>query len=293
MTVPARAMPTLPFHGFGARLLVLLALVLIASTARADGRVTFLSARLKYPPAAGLPDDFRVRTNAALALGATDGDDAVAPLCGALEDPSEVVRQAVAVALKRLARASSRDCLQTRASVETNASVKVQIQRALDAIGGAGGPSNGSSGGGGDSPASAANAKYYVSVSHVTNNTTRSATDVERIVHGAIASKLAELGEYQLAPSGESNDAAKAAVAKRRLKGYYLGVSVDKLDYSDGSLHVRVKIAVFSYPGRDLRGEVPASATYPGARPGDSGAEEQLMSVVAARAAELFAQNFK
>jgi HEAT repeat protein len=292
MTVPVRAMPTLAFRSFGARLLVLLALLLIASTAAADGRVAFLAARLKYPPASGQADDFRVRTSAALALGATAADDAIPPLCGGLDDPQEVVRQAVAVALKRLANESSRDCLQRRAGVETNASVKVQIKRALEALDAAGG-SAGSSGAGGEAPLAAANAKYYVAVSRITNNTTRSAADVQRIVGGAIASKLSELGEYQIAPAGETNDAAKSALAKRRLKGYYLGVSVDKLDYSDGSLRVRVKIAVFSYPGRDLRGEVPAGATLPGARPGDTGAEEQLMSVVAARAAELFAQNFK
>ncbi len=291
MTVPARAMTTLALRRFGARLLVLLALMLLASTAAADGRVSFLAARMKYSPGAGQPDDFRVRTNAALALGATDDDDAIPPLCSGLDDPSEIVRQAVAVALKRLARESSRDCLQRRAGAETNASVKAQIKRALDALDAAG-ASSGGAGGGGEAPP-AANAKYYVSVSKVTNNTTRSAADVQRIVGGAIASKLAELGEYQMAPSGESTDAAKAALAKRKLKGYYLGVSVDKLDYSDGSLRVHVKIAVFSYPGRDLRGEVPAGATLPGARPGDSSAEEQLMSVVAARAAELFAQNFR
>jgi hypothetical protein len=295
MTVPARATTTLALRRFGARLLVLLALMLLASTAAADGRVSFLAARMKYPPGAGQPDDFRVRTNAALALGATDDDDAVPPLCGGLDDPSEIVRQGVAVALKRLARESSRDCLQRRAGAETNASVKAQIKRALDALDAAASPSGppGSAGGGGGAAPPPANAKYYVSVSKITNNTTRSAADVQRIVGGAISSKLAELGEYQIAPSGETNDAAKAAVAKRKLKGYYLGVSVDKLDYSDGSLRVRVKIAVFSYPGRDLRGEVPAGATLPGARPGDSGAEEQLMSVVASRAAELFAQNFR
>ena len=292
MTVPARAMPTLAFRRLSAPLLVLLALMLFASTALADGRVGFLAARLQYPPAAGQADDFRVRTNAALALGATDDDDAVPPLCVGLSDPSEAVRQAVAVALKRLSRPSSRDCLQRRAGVEANASVSAQIKRALSALDAAEGSGGAGGAGGGEAP-TVASAKYYVSVSKITNNTTRAAADVQRIVGGAIASKLAQLGEYQLAPAGESNDAAKAAVAKRKLKGYYLGVSVDKLDYSDGNLRVRVKIAVFSYPGRDLRGEVPAAATIPGARPGDSSAEEQLMSVVAARAAELFAQNFR
>jgi hypothetical protein len=293
MTVPAKATPTLALRVLGARVLVLLVLLASAAPARADGRVAFLSERLKYPPKAGASDDFRVRTNAALALGATDDDAAVVGLCSGLDDPSEIVRQAVAVALKRLGRTSSLDCLHRRQSVETVASVKVQLTRAVESIDASAAPSGTPAGAGVQTPSVAASAKYYVSVSKVANNTSRATTDVERIVHGAIASKLAELGEYQLAPPGETNDAARAALARRRLKGFYLGVSVDKLDYSDGNLHVRVKIAVFSYPGRDLRGEVPAAATLPGARPGDSGAEEQVMTVVAARAAELFAQNFK
>jgi hypothetical protein len=302
MTVPAKATPTLAPRALGVRLVVLvslaavLTLMTLAAPVRADGRVAFLSERLKYPPKAGASDDFRVRTNAALALGATDDDGAVSPLCSGLDDPSDIVRRAVAVALKRLARpTASLDCLRRRETVETYASVKVELRRTIDSLEAATSPppGNAASGGGGDDTSAVANAKYYVSVSKVANNTTRATTDVERIVHRAITSKLSELGGYQLAPAGESSDAAKAAVAKRRLKGYFLSVSVDKLDYSDGSLHVRVKIAVFSYPGRDLRGEVPAAATLPGARPGDSGAEEQVMTVVASRAAELFAQNFK
>jgi hypothetical protein len=138
-----------------------------------------------------------------------------------------------------------------------------------------------------------ASAKYYVAISPVANGTSRSSADVERIVHEAIGAKLGELGEYQLAPAGESAEGAKTALSKRKLKGYYLGVKVEKFDYSDGNLRVRVKMAVFSYPGRDLRGEVPAGATLAGTSPGDHGAEDQLLGVVAARAAELFAQNFR
>jgi hypothetical protein len=124
------------------------------------------------------------------------------------------------------------------------------------------------------------------------NNTGRPGGEVERLVHDAVASKLAQLREYQLAPAGESSVTAKAVMAQRKLKGYSLTVSVEKFDYSDG-LRVRVKIAVSSYPGKDLRGEVPAAATSPGARPGDKGAEDQLVGVVAERATELFAQSFR
>jgi HEAT repeats len=256
------------------------------SPARADGRVQFLADRLRFPPAAGQADDFRVRTNAALALAATKSDDAIAPLCAGLDDPSDVVRQAVAVALKRLAKSSSTGCLKQRASVEASTAVRQEIDKALQAVDAAGS-------GGSTAPAPVANARFYVSLSRVTNHTTREGGDVERIVRGAVSSKLGEVGGYELAPASESADAAKAALSKRRLKGYYLAISVDKFDYSDAGLRVRVKIAVFSYPGKDLRGEIPAGATLPGAHPGDKGSEDQLMSVVAARAAELFAQNFQ
>jgi hypothetical protein len=269
-----------------ARLLVAVTTALLVLSgrgeARADGRVQFLAERLKYPPASGQADDFRVRTNAALALGATKSDDAVAPLCSALDDPSEVVRQAVAVAFKRLAKPTSADCLKRRAGVETVASVRQEIDRAVAALAAA-------------APATAPvpNAKYYVSLSRVANHTSRDASEVERIVREAVSSKLGEVGGYELAPSTESNEAAKATLARRKLKGYYLAISVDKFDYSDQGLRVRVKIAVFSYPAKDLRGEIPAGATLPGAHPGDRGSEDQLMGVVAARAAELFAQNFQ
>ncbi len=272
---------------------ITIALLLLSSpVAKANGRIKFLAERMMYPPAAGQPDDFRVRTNAALALGATNDDDAVAPLCAGLADPSEVVRHAVAVGLRRLGRSSSIACLRERASQETNTSVRAAIERAIDSIH--------ASHGAPDVAATAAsavtapgNAKYYVSLSRVTNRSLRATAEVEQIVHGAIAAELEKVGLYQIAPSGETVEAAKVTLARRPLKGYFLAISVEKFDSTDEGLRVRVKIAVFSYPGKDLRGEVPAGATLPGAMPGDKRAEDQLMSMVAARAAQLFAENFK
>lgn len=276
------------------RVVSALLVLLVASSApvaRADGRVHFLAERLKYPPDAGQVDDFRVRTNAALALGASNDDAAVTPLCAGLDDPSDVVRQAVAVAIKRLARPSAVDCLKRRVGIESKPPVKLEIQHAIEALDTSGGAGHG--GGAGSAPAVVDGARFYVALSSITNNTSRPNPEVERVVKDAISAKLGQLGEYQLAPPGEANSAAKAVIAKRKLRGYYLGIGVEKFDYSDGNLRVRVKIAVFSYPGRDLRGEVPAGATLPGARPGDKGAEDQLLSVVSAQAAELFAQNFR
>src|SRR5512134_389950 len=78
--------------------------VTFASAVLADSRIDFLIDRLKS-------DDFKVRTNAALALGATNDQSAIQPLCGALSDGNDVVRQAAAAGLKRLGRSSALGCL--------------------------------------------------------------------------------------------------------------------------------------------------------------------------------------
>jgi hypothetical protein len=265
---------------------VAIMVLLVAPPLRADGRVQFLADRLKYPPAAGHADDFRVRTNAALALGLTQDEEAVGPLCAGLEDPNEAVRQGAAVGLRRLGLASGVDCLTARTSVETSPLVKAEIDRSLKALDAAKNPPAAGAG-------ASANAKYYVALSHVTNRSSRSSAEVERVVSDAIASELNKSGTFAFAPSDESPAAAKAAVSAHHLKGYYLATSVEKFDYSVEGLRIRVKITVFSYPAKDLRGEVPAGAILPGARPGDKEGEDQLMAVVASRAAELFAQNFK
>jgi hypothetical protein len=260
-----------------ALLLVVLSLVglLAPRRALADARTDFLVARLHA-------DDFRVRTNAALALGRTGDPAVVPPLCDALADGNEVVRQAVAVALGRLAQPAGASCLKDRLAVEPSAAVKREITKAIDA-------SRGESGGG---SRVVANAKYYVALSPIANQTTRSDDDIAQVVGGAIRSKLDELGGYQVAADGESPEQAKAQIAKRNLKGFYLTFRVEKFDYSGGNLRVRLKVAVFTYPGRDLRGEVPSGLTQTGVTPGDKGAEDNLLRMAAARAVELFAQNF-
>lgn len=254
---------------------VLCVAVAIAPSARGDGRTSFLIDRLKS-------DDFRVRAQAALALGATNDDAAVQPLCGALSDSSDVVRQAGAAALKRLGKSSAVGCMRARLAVEPNADVKLQLTRAIESLDSGGG------GGGGGAPRQVANAKFYVSVA-VSNNTT--GRDGNKIL-GHITSKLDSLGGYQLAPRSESPDAARGVMQRRNLKGYYLSVSAELSD-TDRGLKALVRIAVFSYPNRDLRGEVAPYAIAPGVKKGDIGTEDSLLQAVAERAAEQFSQNFQ
>jgi hypothetical protein len=261
-------------------------LLLVPALGRADDRTNFLIDRVRYPPSAGQSDDFRIRAQAALALGATNDDAAVQPLCQALSDPSDAVRTAVAAALGRLGRPAGADCLKGRIGSETSAGVKGQMHKAIDSIAASGG-------GGGAAPKAVPNAKYYVALSPVSNGTGRPQADVDRIVVGAIVSKLSALGKYQLAPSGESPDRARSVMSTRNLKGFYLSVSVDKFDYSNGNLRVRVKIAISGYPGKDLKGEVGPGVTQTGVNPGDKSSEDNLMGMVAGQAVDQFAQNFQ
>lgn len=238
-----------------------LVVLLVAATGLADSRTAFLVDRLKS-------DDFRVRTNAALALGATHDDAAVGPLCSALNDGNDVVRQAVAAALGRLGKSSALGCLRTRLSVEASASVKLQLSRAISTLD--------------------QNTKFYVAVS-VSNNTTGHASAQ---ILGVITTKLGAMGGYQVAPPAESASAARAVIARRHLTGYYLAVSASLTQTSQG-LKALVRIAVFSYPNRDLRGEVAPYAIAPGVQRGDPSSESSLLQAVAERAVDQFTQNFQ
>ena len=124
-------------------------------------RVKFLAEKLRA-------DDFRVRTDAALALGATNEDDAVDAALRRARRRDEVVRQASAVALKRLGRSALGVPQGPREPIEQNEAAKIAITRAIEAM---------SAARDGrrrrrrikDNP----NAKYYISLSTIANQTGR------------------------------------------------------------------------------------------------------------------------
>lgn len=249
-----------------------------AASADAD-RVKFLAEKLNS-------DDPRVRTSAALALGASNDDAAVEPLCKALQDSAEVVRQASAVAMKRLGRPGAVPCLRSRLGKESNDGVKIAIERAVESI------SAGSGGGGSDDKIKDnPSAKYYIALSTIANSTGRSQPEVESVVVKAIKSKLEAAGTIQIAPNKESADSARETMKKRKMSGFYLAIAVDKFDYSNGNLRVKVKIGVFTYPGKSLLGNLDKTLTKEGVSSGDKSSEDQMLEMAAGLASEQFAQN--
>jgi hypothetical protein len=258
--------------------------LLAPGAARADdSKVTLAKQRILESDS---KNDVTVRTSAALTLGASNDEAAADPLCSALSDSNEVVRQAVAVALKRLNRSRTLGCLKDRQQVEQNDATRIAITRAIEAI-----SSNGDGGGSDEPIKNNPNAKYYISLSTVANSTGRAQREVERIVLKSIKDKLDNAGVVQLAPSSESADKAREVMKGRKLKGFYLAIAVDQFDYKDGALRVKVKIGVFNYPNKALLGNVDKTLTAPGISSKDTDAENRLMELAAGLASEQFAQN--
>jgi hypothetical protein len=239
--------------------------------------------------------DARLRSLAALGLGASNDDRAVSHLCGLLPDPSDTVRQAAAIALKRLNRSAALGCLRSRERVESSKSVLLQIKRAIESIeaGGSGGtsapPTPPTPPPPSAPPPNNPGAKYYVAFGKLNNTTARPAGDVERRVFDGIKGKLAPVAQF--APNGEGRPAAESLIRSRKLTGYQLTVTAE-IDGSGGALTIRLKVAVTTYPGGVLKGMFTASGQIPGAQPGDASSEDQLMSAVAENAADQFTKFF-
>jgi len=159
--------------------LALLGVLLVSSPALAQGSDF---ERLVYNLANS--DDFRVRTQAALALGASKSERALSPLCSALSDSNTTVRAASAAALGRLALGGA-DCLETRLAAETSEVVKVTIRKALDTIRG-----------GGAEPVFTEATKFYISIGKTTDKTGRTGPAVDGIVRGAMATKVAQTAGF-------------------------------------------------------------------------------------------------
>lgn len=265
-------------RGIIAASLVASALYLFPSTAHAE-----LSAAHKIYAEKLKDSNSSVRASAAISLGSANDDDAVQPLCGALNDGDETVRIAASASLKKLgARPGSLDCLNARQSVEPSDAVKVAITRAIETISNAGG--------GGGAISINPNAKYYVLLSNVANTTARK-SEVEQIILKSMKAKLDAAGTMQLAPSNESPDKARSVMKDRKLKGgFYLAIAVEN-QYADGNLKVKIKIGVFNYPNKSLLGNVDKSLTAQGVSSGDTSSENRLYDLAAGLAADQFAQN--
>jgi hypothetical protein len=219
--------------------------------------------------------DFRVRTQAALALGASHSPRATAALCGGLADPNDTVRAAAAAGLGKLQLGGS-DCLNARLAHEPSPIVKSAIQRALEQVKGGATPTIGPS------------TKFYISIGKTTDKSGRKGDGIDQLVHASMAGAASALAVV-IAPDSESaDDAKKVLAAHKNVRAFYLSPKVGPIEYGPDTLKVRLEIAIFTYPDKSLLGNFAVPLTQQGVSGKDPDSEDDLVKMAAERALQKF-----
>lgn len=241
--------------------LCFLTLFLAAPIASAD-RLSELATKLKSDK------DFRVRTQAALALGVSQSDRAVAPLCGGLDDEDQTVRAASAAALGKLRRGGL-DCITHRLTIEQHPKVKEMLAKVLRRLKQP------------PLPVIGPDTRYYIAVGPTTNKTPGPDEDIDSLVRDAVNKELAKNRTLAIAPSDETDTQAEQVLAKHKgLKSVFIW---PKLQASDerGSLEFKLSFTLFSYPDKAFKGSLTQSARMPGAHSTDLNALGELLDASA------------
>lgn len=245
---------------------VTLAVWLVAAPALA-GKIDDLAKQLQS-------DDFRIRTQAALSLGATNDPAAVAPLCGALTDSNQTVKLAAVAGLGKLGRDEGAACLKKAKPNEKDSTVSTAMDKAVESIAV-----------GGDPPMPGMSAKYYVAI-QVSNKSSRGNLEVERMVRMALQKKLLANSAYAIAPRGETNTQASTVIKARKLTGYILMANVEPFDYSGGNLTVKLSVALATYPDRSVKATFNPKLTQTQTPKADPKSENVLVDMAAQNAAD-------
>jgi hypothetical protein len=227
--------------------------------------------------------DFRVRTQAALALGASEDAAAVRPLCDALDDPNDAIRSAGAAGLGRLGKPDGLRCLRSHSSREQNPSVRSVLERSTKSL-------EGSAGGTGKPRPPGPSDTFYVALGPVTDKTSRGDKSIATLATAAMQEKLLSMQGYAVAPQGESAAAARTVLKKRKLKAFYLQARVEPPTSAGGDLVIQVRMTMWTYPGKALQGEFSPRLTMSGVSVGDRTSEDNLIRMAIDRAIESFAQ---
>ena len=243
------------------------AMVVLGSARAAAGEsVSSLAKKLRSH------DDFRVRTQAALALGASASGAAVDPLCGGLDDSNDMVRAAAAAVLGKLKKGGV-GCLKKRLDKESSRNVKKMLSKAIRLI------EEAASG-----PALSKSTRYYVAVGQTRDGSGRGNGEVPALVRRTLVSKASKLGSYVFAPAGETSTQAKKRLRKHpQVDGYYFEPAVN-VSYSGDQLVVSFEMKIYGYPDKAPQGSLNANAGYTGVSSKDTGKENELIKQLVSNA---------
>jgi hypothetical protein len=216
-------------------------------------------------------DQFRVRTQAALALGSRPPEEAaVKALIGALKDEHPAVRAASAGALELLKDSSALVALKAAARKDKDSGARSAIEHAIASLERAPTPS---------APEPSGSSVYYVAVG-TPSAQSGLAAPLLRELRDHVVKEVAGFSGVRIAPENEGQAAATSVLRSKKLVGYYLDSSVTKIETKpDGALRAQVSIIVGTYPGRAMRVMLSGAATVSG---GGSGEDAKVQAVEAA-----------
>ena len=216
--------------------------------------------------------DFRVRTQAALALGASGSSAAVGPLCRGLDDGTDTVRAAAAAGLGRLQK-GGKDCLKARLDKEDSSNVQKMIKKALRLIDeAASGPQLGN------------DTRYYVALAAAQAKAAGRDDPVKEVARAALIRTAAREGGFAFAPVGESAQQASKRLRKHPHVAAYQLVPTVEVSRGSGRIEVSVELEIFGYPDKSPQGSIGRSAGVTGVDPKDTDKEDQLIEKVCGEA---------
>jgi len=229
--------------------------LLAVAPARADERTDFLIRML------ATSDQFRVRAQAALALGTRPNEASVQrALTGSLRDAHPAVRAASASSLERLQDPQALVALRPLQR-DRDEAVRAAVERAITTLERSliKPPDRG------QEPAT-----YYVAVGTPTAQSGLSGPTL-RSLREHVVRYVDGLSGVRIAPEGEAQGAASTVLRSQHLVGYYLDSSITKIEEKpDGAVRAQVSVIVGTYPGRAMRVMLSGAATVSGAGSGEA-----------------------
>ena len=103
--------------------------------------------------------------------------------------------------------------------------------------------------------------RYYVAVGKPASRVPELSSAALDEAHRALVDRLGQIDGVVIAPSNESNAAARSVLRKRSLKGFYIESAVTSVAPKSGGTKVAVSVIVATYPDRAMRAIMQGSAT--------------------------------
>lgn len=219
-------------------LLSILTLVGTVLDAAADARTDYLIEMLRSGA------NYRVRVQAATALGQLRAKEAVPHLVKALEDSNELVVITAATALGQIGDSSVAPALRYTLDHTKSAAVKSQVASTLRVLEALAPP--------GQRPTSNVPAWVLVRVDAMGNSSGVARPELPEVLRRIVVDAVKATPGAELQPDGLAAGEVRARLSRDDLQGYIISGSVLRLERVGDKLYVKVSLNVFTNPDYNL-----------------------------------------